>query len=237
MIFSQIVAGVSYIHRCSIVHRDLKPSNILVSSRGVVKIADFGVSYDFVEEGKKLRRQGTVSFFSPELLSDAEVPKDWDPRSQDIWAFGVVLFCCLFGRLPWFSCDANLMEIVDRITTSPFVARRASPWTRCESSSVVAASFLSLPSDCSGEALQVLNTVLSKKWQERRCMECLSGQNACSWLSHGEVDHSRHSINISEEEVANAITPLRQLSFVSFLVTQLQRLHHQAVSFDDESIS
>ncbi len=39
--------GLNYLHEHGIIHRDLKPSNIFVSSTGVVKIADFGISKIF----------------------------------------------------------------------------------------------------------------------------------------------------------------------------------------------
>lgn len=38
----QILCGVDACHRNSIVHRDLKPSNLLISSDGILKLADFG---------------------------------------------------------------------------------------------------------------------------------------------------------------------------------------------------
>lgn len=38
----QILCGVDACHRSSILHRDLKPSNLLISSDGVLKLADFG---------------------------------------------------------------------------------------------------------------------------------------------------------------------------------------------------
>lgn len=40
----QLLSGLEFLHTSLVVHRDLKPENILVSSRGEVKIADFGLA-------------------------------------------------------------------------------------------------------------------------------------------------------------------------------------------------
>lgn len=40
----QLLSGLEFLHTSLVVHRDLKPENILVSSRGQVKIADFGLA-------------------------------------------------------------------------------------------------------------------------------------------------------------------------------------------------
>lgn len=40
----QLLRGLDFLHTNMVLHRDLKPENILVSSRGEVKIADFGLA-------------------------------------------------------------------------------------------------------------------------------------------------------------------------------------------------
>lgn len=40
----QVMRGLDFLHTNVVLHRDLKPANILVSSSGLVKITDFGMS-------------------------------------------------------------------------------------------------------------------------------------------------------------------------------------------------
>lgn len=40
----QLLNGLVFLHSHGVVHRDLKPENILVTSRGQVKLADFGLA-------------------------------------------------------------------------------------------------------------------------------------------------------------------------------------------------
>ena len=48
-IMKQVFRGLRYLHSTFIVHRDLKVSNLLMTDKGCVKIADFGLAriYDF----------------------------------------------------------------------------------------------------------------------------------------------------------------------------------------------
>jgi serine/threonine protein kinase len=43
-VVKQTLLGLQYLHKHSVIHRDIKGSNLLINSKGVVKVADFGVS-------------------------------------------------------------------------------------------------------------------------------------------------------------------------------------------------
>ena len=65
----QLLAGVHHMHDNWMLHRDLKTSNLLMSHKGVLKIADFGLAREY---GSPLRNYTqmvvTLWYRPPELL-------------------------------------------------------------------------------------------------------------------------------------------------------------------------
>ncbi len=94
----QMCAGLSSAHEKGIVHRDIKSENILVSSKGEVKITDFGLAK--IKGVSKLTKAGstlgTAAYMSPEQAQGEDV----DARS-DIFSSGVVMYELLTGKLPF----------------------------------------------------------------------------------------------------------------------------------------
>lgn len=87
-----ILEGVAYIHAQGVIHRDIKPENLLLDSKDVVKLSDFGVSEEFEDDNDHLRRTaGTPSFTAPELITAGSPPaRGRQVRSNGV--FGFVFF-------------------------------------------------------------------------------------------------------------------------------------------------
>jgi tetratricopeptide (TPR) repeat protein len=113
-IATQVVAGLSAVHKQKLVHRDIKPSNIMVSldEGGAVtaKIIDLGLAKVVDELGSQTGISipgifsGTPEFASPEQFAGIQV----DIRS-DLYSLGVTLWEMLTGQAPFRGTSGEVM--------------------------------------------------------------------------------------------------------------------------------
>lgn len=89
--FKQLVDGVEYTHQQGVIHRDIKPANLMITTSGVLKLADFGVAYKlgkFDDADTLTTTQGTPAFQCPQIAAGL---KEYSGFATDVWAMGVTL--------------------------------------------------------------------------------------------------------------------------------------------------
>lgn len=100
-VLRQICDALAHAHANGIIHRDLKPENVIVTSRGVAKLTDFGLSRSVTarvsQDGVIV---GTVYYLAPEQALRQEI----DHRA-DLYALGVMMYELITGRLPFTADD------------------------------------------------------------------------------------------------------------------------------------
>lgn len=99
-----------------LLHRDISPDNIMISkNRNIVKINDFGLSRFFSQEisGHSMIA-GKLLFMPPEILLCTDRHTLKLSVTTDIWAFGVTLYQCLVGHLPYFPRTRHELDAIAR---------------------------------------------------------------------------------------------------------------------------
>ncbi len=135
----QIAAALEEAHEKGIVHRDLKPANVKLTPDGRIKVLDFGLAkamepVDGLAAGGDAARSptlmnsptltaargtqlgvilGTAAYMAPEQARGGPVDK-----RADIWAFGVLLWEMLAGKL-LFAADSVADTLARVLTVEP----------------------------------------------------------------------------------------------------------------------
>jgi serine/threonine protein kinase/WD40 repeat protein len=118
----QVAEALAHAHQQGVVHRDVKPSNLLLDTRGMVWVTDFGLakaagSDELTSPGEIV---GTLRYMAPERFQGVT-----DARG-DVYSLGATLYELLTLRLPFD--DADRLGLIRRVLhEAPAPPRKIDP--------------------------------------------------------------------------------------------------------------
>lgn len=141
-LLGQAARGLERAHAMGIVHRDFKPDNVLLTldEDGLLraKVTDFGMAKllrELAPEGEGAGDpEARVALKTPPAGVAGTplymAPEQFEPGGEvshltDVWAFGVVAYECLVGRLPF--TGVNLRELRAAVRQAPRLASARNP--------------------------------------------------------------------------------------------------------------
>ncbi|XP_021700772.1 guanylate cyclase 32E isoform X2 [Aedes aegypti] len=115
---SDIVKGLIYLHDSDVgSHGNLRSSKILIDSRWVAQISDFGL-HEFKsgqDEPNKFEKELHRSLWkAPEILRNPNTPSRGTQKG-DVYSFGIVLYEIVGMKGPWGEINLNYQEIIARV--------------------------------------------------------------------------------------------------------------------------
>jgi serine/threonine-protein kinase len=136
-IMRQVAAALQRAGEQGIIHRDIKPDNILLTRKGEVKVADFGLVRLTADEQPLHLTQSGVTMGTPLYMSPEQVQcKAVDGRS-DIYSFGVTSYHMLGGQPP-FRGDNAFDVALQHVQATPVPLAQLRPDLPAELCAVVA---------------------------------------------------------------------------------------------------
>jgi serine/threonine protein kinase len=104
----QLLKGIDFCHQNRVLHRDLKPQNLLINSKGLLKLGDFGLARAFgIPVNTFSNEVVTLWYRAPDVLLGSRTYN----TSIDIWSAGCIMAEMFTGR-PLFPGTTNEDQII-----------------------------------------------------------------------------------------------------------------------------
>ncbi|NXW47513.1 NEK4 kinase, partial [Nyctiprogne leucopyga] len=147
--FVQIAMALQYLHEKHILHRDLKTQNVFLTRTNIIKVGDLGIARVLENQSDMASTLiGTPYYMSPELFSN----KPYNYKS-DVWALG----CCVYEM-------ATLKHAFNAKDMNSLVYR------------IIEGKLPPMPKDYSPQLVKIIQTMLSKKPEERPSVKSILRQ-------------------------------------------------------------
>lgn len=152
-----VAAALVRAAEAGIVHRDIKPENVLITKRGEVKVADFGLARQVGAEDVRLTQtgvtMGTPLYMSPEQIQGHAL----DIRS-DIYSLGVMCYHMLAGEPPYRG-ETAMAVAIQHVHGDPEPLSEIRPDVRREFLNVIRRMMAKRPEDRYASAQELLRDI------------------------------------------------------------------------------
>ena len=106
VLMAELTLALEHMHKEGYIHRDVKVENVMLDSEGHLKLIDFGLACELVDDVMPLSPTGSIIYMAPELVHNNS-----GGRHTDWWAVGILVHELLVGESPWSSIhDKRLLR-------------------------------------------------------------------------------------------------------------------------------
>jgi hypothetical protein len=122
-----VLAGLSHAESHGIAHRDLKPENVLITRRGAVKLADFGIARAYNALTPRLTSTG-MAMGTPAYMAPEQALNERLGPYTDLYAVGIMAYELLAGHPP-FEAETPMAVLYCHVHKSPPPLATSAPAT------------------------------------------------------------------------------------------------------------